>query len=417
MAEPGSDADDTQKILALLTKNSADDFSSIKDINYIKIVNLIHTVRSISRAEIARRLNLSKTTVSAVVRNLLKDDIIREMGPGSSFTGRKPVLLEFNKNIKVSVGIEIDDNECIGILTDLYAHPIGDPVIVAIEEDSQAESWRGQRAVLQTISELTSNVDDSTVLGVCIGIPGIYDVSLQTIMVAESMGMDHYSVHKLEKSINYPISIINRANAAVLGEKWYGVARKVHNMIYISIGNGIGAGIIINDNLFTGSTGSAGEIGHTTVLPNGPLCRCGSNGCLESLVSIDHIISTAKEFYKKDKGCLLRKYIEKGIKEIDLKLILQAAREGDASCRKLLNQQAEYFGIALANAINILDPQLIVIGGKVGFILGDYLIPTIKTVISERAEYFKNIDIVVSKLGRLATSIGASAYLISTTWR
>ena len=166
MTDPGTDGDDAQKILALLSKNSADDFSSIKDINYIKIVNLIHSVRSISRAEIARRLNLSKTTVSAVVRNLVKDDIILEKGPGSSYGGRKPVLLEFNKKIKVSVGIEIGDKECIGILTDLYAHPISDPVIVAIEEDSEAESWRGQRAVMQTISELTSNVDASTVLGV-----------------------------------------------------------------------------------------------------------------------------------------------------------------------------------------------------------------------------------------------------------
>ncbi len=414
MVEPISDIDETQKILTLLNKNNIHDLSSIKDINYIKIINLIHSVQSISRAEIARRLDLSKTTVSSVVRNLIRDNIIHDVGLGSSYGGRKPVLLEFNKKIKVSVGIEIGDKECIGILTDLYAHPIREPVIVDIEGDFRDESWRGQRAVINTITELTSDISASTVLGVCIGIPGIYDVSNQSITVAESLGLDHFSIHKMEKIINYPIGIINRANAAALGEKWYGIARKFQNIIYISIGNGIGSGIIINDNLFTGSTGSAGEIGHTTVLPHGPLCRCGSTGCLESLVSIDHIISIAKEFLKKDRHCILRKYIEQEDKDIDLDLILRAAQTGDENCQKLLNQQAEYIGIALANAVNIIDPQLIVIGGKLGFILGDYLLPTIRRVMSERAEYFQNVEIVVSRLGRLAASIGASAYLIST---
>jgi glucokinase len=199
-----------------------------------------------------------------------------------------------------------------------------------------------------------------------------------------------------------------------LGEKWYGLGRKFESMMYLYIAEGIGSGIILNNELLKGSTGSEGEIGHTTILPNGPVCRCGSQGCLESLVSIPTVLSLAREFVKKDQRCALRDLIQNDLERVTLHSILEAAKAGDASCHKLLRQQAEYIGIAAANAVNMLDVQLVIIGGEMGCLLGEYFLPTIKEVINQRAQYFPEVQLAVSSLGMLAAPIGASAFLIGS---
>ena len=395
-------------------KDNKERYASIKDINYVKIMDLIHSVRSISRSDIASRLNLSKTTVTSVVNRLMSDNVVHEVGKGDAVKGRKPRMLEFNKEIKVSVGLEIGDKECIGIMTDMYAHPIDNPVITPISREASRDGWKGRSAVLETIRRLTENADPDTVLGVGIGIPGIYDVRHHSIRIAESLGLENFSTRKLEESLGFRVKVVNRANAAALGEKWYRADPKCQNLLYVSIGDGVGAGIIQNGQLLMGATGSAGEIGHMNVMPYGPLCRCGSSGCLESLVSRNIIIARAKDLILKNRHSILRKVVGEQVDSIDLEAILRAAQEGDEDIIKLLQQQAEYVGLALANAISMVDPQVVIIGGETGMLFGEMLLPTIRRVVEERARYFREVEVIISTLGRLASCVGASAYVLST---
>jgi predicted NBD/HSP70 family sugar kinase len=407
---PGGPADITQ----YFNKGNKDQYASIKDINYVKVMDLIHSVRSISRSEIASRLNLSKTTVTSVINRLMADNVVREIGKGDAAKGRKPRMLEFNKEIKISIGLEIGDTECLGIVTDMYAHPIDNPVITPIDRDQSRDGWRGRSAVVETIRKLTENCDPNTVLGVGIGIPGIYDLRHHSIRVAESLGLENFSTRKLEESIGFSVRVVNRANAAALGEKWYRADPKCQNLLYVSIGDGVGAGIIHNGHLLIGATGSAGEIGHMTIMPYGPLCRCGSSGCLESLVSRNIIIARAKDLIRKNRHSVLRRIVGEQFEAIDLSIILQAAQEGDEDIRKLLEQQAEYIGVAIANAVSMVDPQLVIIGGETGLLFGELLLPIITGTIRDRARYFQEVEVIISPLGRLASCVGASAFVLSS---
>ncbi len=390
--------------------------ASIRDINYLKIANLVHTVGAISRTAIAARLSLSKTTVGAVIRRLVRDNVVREKGKGESSGGRRPQMIEFNRQLKAIVGVEIGDRECVGLLTDMYAHPLGDPLVRPIDERVQAGGWRGRGETLEIIRELTASLDPSTVLGVGIGIPGIYDERVRAITIAESLGLQDFSIRELEGDIGLPVRVINRANAAALGERWYGLGRKARSMIFVFLGAGVGAGIILDGRLLLGSTGSAGEIGHTVVLPHGPLCRCGGSGCLESLVSSGLLLARARELAERNPACRLRDYLGGGAGDanaaLTLPMIERAAREGDGSVRRLLDQQGEYVGLALANAVNLFDPQLLVIGGEMGTALGELLLPAVTRALRRHARYFREVEVAVSRLGRLAVPVGASAFLM-----
>lgn len=398
--------------LHYLNRNIAHNLSSIRDINYLKIMKLIYEVRSISRADIARRLNISKTTVTSVTLMLIQNKMIFEEGKGIAKRGRRPLLLKFNERFKLALGIEISDDMCIGILTDLYAQPVCDPVFTELVRGINPNSWRGKEALVKTVHKLTQDIDKKDILGISLGVLGILDHRSRSIKIAESLGWADFSVEEFEKLFDIPVRVLNSSNAAVLGEKWYGAGKNKSNLIYLSISEGISAGIIINNKLITGQTGGAGEIGHITIAPQGPLCRCGSFGCFECLASKSALLRRAKDLAKDNRRCSLSRYTETGNKDISLPILLEEAEKGDLICQQLLRQEAEYIGTALAIAINILDPELIIIGGDIGIQLGDYLLPMIHDSVAQKARYFNEVKIILSKLGRLAVPIGSASRLL-----
>jgi len=181
---------------------------------------------------------------------------------------------------------------------------------------------------------------------------------------------------------------------------------------FIYLGEGIGSGIILNDELYEGTTGSAGELGHTIVLPNGPLCRCGSFGCLEGLVSESILLEKVREIVRYRPKSILAKCLGENGGALSLDVLRKAVSAGDEECQKLVNQQAEYIAIALANLANLIDPELIIIGGDMASAIGDLLIPQIKEVVSRYAPYLTNLRFELSRLGPLSVAVGACAYLL-----
>jgi len=193
-------------------------------------------------------------------------------------------------------------------------------------------------------------------------VPGTLDGKNEIVVQAPNLqSLDHFALKSaLESKFKRPVLLENDANAAAVGEMWLGAARGARNVICITLGTGVGGGIILDGKLWRGTDGSAGEIGHTTVDPfNGPQCKCGNRGCLEMYASATAMVRMTREALGEYPNSTLQG------QAIDARKVYEAAKSGDELALKTLTTMGEYLGVGLANLINLLGPEVIVIGGGV----------------------------------------------------
>lgn len=207
--------------------------------------------------------------------------------------------------------------------------------------------------------------------------------------------------------------LTNDANAAALGEFYFGAGRGVRNFIYITISTGIGGGIIIDGQIYSGAIGAAGEVGHMTIDDNGPVCNCGSRGCWEALASGTALGREARRRVEAGRRTSMLKYAEGDIEKITPQIVHSAAKQGDRLAKELIARTGYYVGVGLANLINIFNPELIVIGGGLSN-MGDMLLdPAIKTA-GERAfkEAYQSVRFASAQLGGYSGILGAAAFAL-----
>jgi glucokinase len=219
-------------------------------------------------------------------------------------------------------------------------------------------------------------------------------------------GWDRFPIRAtLENLWELPVALNNDANFGALGEWVYGAGRGERNLAFIKVGSGIGAGLIINRQIFGGTTGSAGEIGHLTIDENGPLCTCGNRGCLEAFAGGHAIELQAQKLVESGKRTLLT---ESNLKRITVREVAEAARRGDLAAQEILHRSGTFIGIAVAGLINLVNPSVVIIGGGVAEV-GELLTAPIRKVVRERslraAEHA--VKITTAMLGRRSTLIGA----------
>jgi glucokinase len=205
--------------------------------------------------------------------------------------------------------------------------------------------------------------------------------------------------------------LINDASAGALGEYHFGVGKGVNNLIYLTVGTGIGGGIIINGRLYLGPNGSAGEIGHITIDVNGPRCSCGNIGCLETLASGTAMAREAIRRISRGERSTLTEMMGDKIENITAKLVEMAAQGGDSLALEVISQAATYLGVGMVNLVNIFNPEMIIVGGGV-MQMADLLLEPARQVVEERA--FKlsaqAVRIVPSQLGDNAAVLGAAVF-------
>ena len=212
------------------------------------------------------------------------------------------------------------------------------------------------------------------------------------------------------RSFALPVVVDNDANTAALGEATFGAGKKVNNLFYYTVSTGIGGGLIINGEIYHGASFDAGEIGHSVALPGGPKCGCGKRGCLEALASGTAIARIAKEKVKK--SSLILKLAGKK-KNIDAIIVAQAAQKGDRLAGSIYRQAAFYLGLSVTNVIQIINPEMIVIGGgvsKAGKILFQPLIKTVRRYTWPRP--YRSCKIVRAKLGDRVGDLGAVSLVL-----
>ncbi|MBI4187471.1 MAG: ROK family protein [Chloroflexi bacterium] len=227
-------------------------------------------------------------------------------------------------------------------------------------------------------------------------LPGWHDVPLQSV-IREKFRADTF--------------LTNDANAAALGEHRFGAGRGTSNLVYITVSTGIGGGIIIGGKLYSGSWGSAGEVGHMTIDADGPRCGCGNDGCLEALASGTAVAREAIARIRQGQASCLADMVKGEVANITAREVEQAARGGDSLASEVILRAATYLGIGVANLINIFDPEMIVIGGGMSR-MGDMLFGPVRRTVSKRAYTAAAgaVRIIPSELGDDAGVIGAAVF-------
>jgi len=280
---------------------------------------------------------------------------------------------------------------------------------------------RGKEATIKRIIEtIHENIVQSTIalddiIGIGIGAPGPLDTKRGIINFAPNLpGWRDVPLRKiLEDEFNMKVVLENDANAAAWGERCFGIGRGVDNLVCFTLGTGIGGGIIIDGKIYHGSNYGAAELGHMTVNKDGPRCNCGNYGCLEAYSSATGIKNRIKNRIKEGiKSKFLNFDNNKLFESLRLKSIFEAARKGDRLTSDIVEEAISYLGIAVANIVNILNPEMVVLVGGITN-EGDKLLIPLREEVKKRAFYsnYKSLKIVIGKLGGNAGVLGAAALL------
>lgn len=291
-------------------------------------------------------------------------------------------------------------------------------ILAKAARDTRPE--RGPAAVVAIINEATeaalSQVKDgsSRLAGVGIGVPGLADVDSGVVLFAPNLRWDNVPVAAmLRQHREVPVYVDNDANAAALGEQWVGAARGVKDMILLTLGTGVGSGLIFEGRIYQGAAGYAGEVGHITMDENGPLCGCGRRGCLETYASATAVIRQAREAIEAGRETSIKALAEASPKGLEARTVFMAAAQGDAVAQGIVDSLVRYLGLAVANLVNILNPEMVVIGGGVAA-AGEQLLTPLRREVHQRALAGpgQSAAIIGAQLGNDAGIIGAASLVL-----
>ena len=359
-----------------------------------------------SRTDIAEELRLSRAGVTIIINDLIENGIIHETESRSTPSGRPPVVLELNSDCGLVAAIDIGASHLSIALGDLSTRILEETEMPFQITDGPESGLKIVATTLQAMLDKCGlKIKDLSAIGVSVPGPVITDAGM--VMAPPIMpGWDRFPIRDtLEKLWNVPVTVNNDADMGALGEWAYGAGRGEENIAFIKVGSGIGAGIIINQQILVGATGSAGEIGHLTVDTNGPLCTCGNHGCLEAFASGRAIVLQARKLVKSGKRTLLSEHDPNTISVRD---VADAAHRGDLASQEILNASGTFIGIAIAGLINLINPGVVIIGGGVAE-SGDLLTAPIRKMVKERSLRASEhaVRITTAMLGRRSTLIGA----------
>ena len=331
-----------------------------KEHNSQLVLRTIYDHDQISRAELARRTRLTRTTVSDVVANLIERGLVEEVGHGVSSGGRLPILLSVIDDSRHLIGINLMDGELSGATINLRG-AIRQRACRALQR-SDAESVLA--LIYEIIDELVASAP-SPLLGIGVGTPGLMDVSEQIVRRAVNFGWQNLHLKALIQSrYRLPVYMGNLAHLAALAEYTFGGSQKRKNLVVIHISQGIGAGIILQGELFHGDAYGAGEIGHAVVVENGRLCNCGNYGCLETVADTRAIVRRVQELIRGGRASPAFWSLAEA-EAIDLERVARAFHTGDAMVAEVIEEVGRYLGVAAAHLVSILNIEHIVITGPV----------------------------------------------------
>lgn len=373
-----------------------------------EMLRLIWREHQISRADISRRLKLSRSTVTEIIRDLLATGFVKETGIGESSGGRKPIVLAFQDNAKVILGIDIGARHVSVAMTNLRGKLLWwKEVKFPVREDSEGTYELIYRLCNESLSTLKKGTEMLLSIGVSVPSPvdPIRPEYLSETIIPAWHGKS--GITKLREKYNVPVYMDNDANLGALAEHWWGAGKNCKDLIYIKISNGVGAGYIFDGKLYRGSKGIAGEMSHMPIDPNGKLCGCGLRGCLATVVSAWALKERVKVLSSLYPGSSL---ITGGPGVTDIE---NAALVGDPLAVQVVREATDYLSGAITSVVNLLNPDLIIIGGSLSR-LGDLVIEPIREKMDSctLVGSVSKTKLQASELGSKGIAIGAATLAI-----
>jgi glucokinase-like ROK family protein len=403
-----------------MPKSKGSNINIVKAHNMSAILYRLLQDEMVSRVELAQRLSLSNTTITNLTAELLEEKIITEerveVSEKRKKVGRPRRMLRLLPDARFAVGVHIGVGMFRVALTNLFAEIVSSQMV---EFDLEAPPEDVVFDIVQRVDQTigTSSVDPKRVIGIGVGASGLVNHEKGINLLAPRLGWKDVPLQFLiESQLDYPVRVDNNVRSMALGEAFFGAGRGVESLAFVYGRVGVGAGIVVNRQLFRGSRAGAGEIGHTIMLPqNGEVCSCGNSGCLETLVSEPVLVKQAQLLAQKNPDGLLAQNLKIMGERKQIEQIFAAARDGDLMAQDLIESRASYLGIALANLVNMINPEVIFLGGM--FAQGqDLIIPVAEARMREAAfaGLGENVDIRATDFGWRAGVIGASSLALTT---
>lgn len=353
-----------------------------------------------SRAELARRIGLSRTTVSGLVAELIADGVACETGvtgrPHKGGSGRPPVLVALRAAPGVVAGVDVGHGHLRVVVADAEGVPLAEALEV-LDVDARGVATLDRAAAV--VGRLVREADAGALSTVGVCVPAPLDRRSRRVSTGVLPGwLGVAPGPELERRLGVPVEVDNDANLGALAEVTRGAGRDVDDVVYLKHSGGLGAGIVLGRRLHRGSTGQAGEIGHVQIGEDGPVCRCGNRGCLETLVAAPRLL-----------GLLQPAHDE--VLDVPALLALDAA--GDAGVRRVLGDAGHLIGRAVADLANCLNPALVVLGGALG------AAASVRAGVERALERYAQPDtaaalrVVGGQLGERAEVVGAVALAVA----
>ena len=383
-------------------ERSEGSLASLRRLNRRRVIGALRQHGVISRAEIARRTGLSRSTVSSLVSELQSDGLVVEREePGAAHGehgGRPPILLSFDASAGAALGIDFGHSHVRVAVSDLNS-TIRAERAEPLDTDHAAQE--GLDVALDLIEEVLgeAGIERSRVIGAGLGLPGPIDQSDGVIGSSAILPgwVGVAAAEEMRRRLDVPVTVDNDANLGALAEFTHGAGRGATDLVYLKVSSGIGAGLILNGRLYRGWGGMAGEIGHVLVDPEGAVCRCGNRGCLETAASTGALL----EMLRRSHG------------ELTVGEMLRLAHEGDLGCRRVIADAGRVVGSAAAFVFNVLNPQRLVVGGDLAA-AGDLLLDGVRGSVRLAAlpAAADGARVVAGVLGERAQVLGALALAV-----
>lgn len=335
------------------------------------------------------------------------------MGADSGWTGEARRLAD---EMRCAIGIDLGG-------TKVAAAVVDDSGRIHGKGHRATEAQRGPAAVIGNMAKAVEEALAATpphlreqVQGIGVGAPGIIDAAAGTVLLAPNLRWENLPLRALlEERFGQPVAMDNDANCAALGEQWAGAARGRRHVVMVTLGTGVGGGLILDGRIYRGAGGFAGELGHIPVDEDGPPCGCGRRGCLEVYASASAIAARGREAVAAGHGRAIRAQARRTSRgQIDARAVLAAAQKGDPTAAAIVREAAGRLGWTLAGVVNALNPEVIVVGGGISR-AGNLLLDPVRAEVARRAlgGPAGQVEIVAARLGNEAGLVGAASLL----WR
>ncbi|MFD9335118.1 ROK family protein [Streptomyces sp. NPDC060028] len=372
--------------------------SSLHRANLERVVRAVRLAGSLTQAEIARTTGLSAATVSNIVRELKEGGTVEVTD--TSAGGRRARSVSLSGDAGIVIGVDFGHTHlrvAVGNLAHQVLAEESEPLDV---DASWAEGFdRAEALVGRLIAGIGVGLEK--VIGVGLGVPGPIDVESGTLgSTAILPGWAGINPRQeLSQRLGVPVYVDNDANLGALGELVWGSGRGVKDLAYIKVASGVGAGLVINGQIYRGPGGTAGEIGHITLDESGPVCRCGNRGCLETFAAARYVLPLLQGSHGP---------------ELTMERVVELARQGDPGCRRVITDVGRHIGSGVASLCNLLNPSRVVLGGSLAD-AGELVLAPIRESVGRYAipSAARQLSVLTGSLGGRAEVLGALALVLS----